>query len=124
MKIFISNSSSYPIYEQVVRQIKKQIFSGELKSGDALPSIRVLAKELQISVITTRRVYEELEKEGFVNAVTGKGSFVAQLEKEFLHDKRMKMIEDKISGVIAEAKLLGIKKEELTMMLNDLFEEE
>lgn len=124
MKIFVSNSSSYPIYEQVVRQIKKQIFSGELKSGDALPSIRVLARELKISVITTRRVYEELEKEGYVNAVTGKGSYVASLDEEFLHEKRMKMIEDKLTEVIAEAKLLGIKKKELQVMLEDLFEEE
>ncbi len=124
MKIFVSNSSPYPIYEQVVRQIKKQIFSGELKSGDALPSIRVLAKELKISVITTRRVYEELEKEGYVNAVTGKGSFVAALDEDFLHEKRMKMIEDKLNEVIAEAKVLGITKKELKAMLEDLFEEE
>ena len=77
MKLIISNSSGQPIYEQIVSQIKALIIAGELKEGDALPSMRLLAKELRISVITTKRAYEELEREGFLVSMTGKGSFVA-----------------------------------------------
>ena len=89
MKIIIANSSPDPIYEQISRQIKAQIISGELGEGEGLPSIRKLAKELQISVITTKRAYEELEKEGFIDTVSGKGCFVAIQNKEFLREKKM-----------------------------------
>ena len=88
MNIIISNSSGQPIYEQIISQIKAMIISGELKEGDALPSMRLLAKELRISVITTKRAYEELEREGFIVSITGKGSFVAGTNPDFIKDRK------------------------------------
>ena len=123
MKIIISNSSPDPIYEQVGRQVKAQIISGELREGEALPSIRKLAHDLQISVITTKRAYEELEKEGFIDTVEGKGSFVAMQNKELLREKRMKVVEEKLAGAVDEARLLGITRAELEAMLNVLYGE-
>ena len=90
MKIIIANSSPDPIYEQITKQVKAQVISGELSEGEPLPSIRRLAKELHISVITTRRAYEDLEREGYIDTVTGKGSFVAIQNKEFLREKKIK----------------------------------
>jgi GntR family transcriptional regulator len=124
MKIIVSNSSPDPIYEQIKKQIKSQIINGELEEGQTLPSIRKLAKELQISVITTKRAYEDLEREGFIDTVTGKGSFVAAQNKEFLREKRMKIVEDKLSEALSEAKMLGIGIDELKEMLVLLYEEE
>lgn len=124
MKIIISNSSPDPIYEQIKKQIKSQIINGELNEGQTLPSIRKLAKELQISVITSKRAYEDLEREGFIDTVTGKGSFVAAQNKEFLREKRMKIVEDKLGEAISEAKMLGIGIDELKEMLTILYQEE
>ena len=124
MKIIIVNSSPDPIYEQITRQIKTQIISGDLEEGAALPSIRKLAQELNISVITTKRAYEDLEREGFIDTVVGKGSFVAAQNQEFLREKRMKIVEDKLSEAISEAKMLGLGIEELNEMLGILYEEE
>jgi GntR family transcriptional regulator len=124
MKIIISNSSTDPIYEQINKQIKAQIISGDLNEGDALPSIRKLAKELQISVITTKRAYEELEKEGFVDTVGGKGCFVAMQNKELLKEKKMKTIEEKMGDTVKDAKKLGIRLKELREMLSILYDEE
>jgi GntR family transcriptional regulator len=121
MRIIISNASPDPIYEQITRQIKSQIISGELQEGEALPSIRRLAMDLQISVITTKRAYEELEKEGFVDTVEGKGSFVAMQNKELLREKKMKIVEDKLAEAVSEARLLGITRAELEEMLGLLF---
>lgn len=121
MNIIISNASSKPIYEQIGQQIKAQIISGELKEGDPLPSIRKLAKELHISVITTKRAYEELEKEGFIDTVGGKGTFVALQNKELLREKRMKSIEDMMSETVTAALKLGITYEELQEMLQILY---
>jgi GntR family transcriptional regulator len=123
MRIIISNASPDPIYEQITRQIKSQIISGELQEGETLPSIRRLAMDLQISVITTKRAYEELEKEGFVDTVEGKGSFVAMQNKELLREKKMKIVEDKLAEAVAEARLLGITRAELEEMLGLLFVE-
>ena len=123
MKIVISNSSPDPIYEQVARQVKAGIISGDLREGEALPSIRKLAQDLQISVITTKRAYEELEKEGFIDTVEGKGSFVAMQNKELLREKRMKIVEDKLAEAVAEARLLGIARAELEEMLDLLYGE-
>jgi DNA-binding transcriptional regulator YhcF (GntR family) len=123
MKIIISNASPDPIYEQVTRQIKGQIISGDLKEGDPLPSIRKLAQDLQISVITTKRAYEELQKEGFIDTVEGKGSFVAMQNKELLREKKMKLVEEKMSEAVEEARLLGITLPELREMLTLLFKE-
>ena len=121
MRIIISNASPDPIYEQITRQIKAQIISGELREGETLPSIRRLAMDLQISVITTKRAYEELEKEGFVDTVEGKGSFVAMQNKELLREKKMKIVEDKLAEAVAEARLLGITRAELEEMLGLLY---
>lgn len=124
MDIIISNSSADPIYEQIVQQIKKEILTGELEEGDALPSIRSLAKELQISVITTKRAYTELEKEGLIETVGGKGSFVAGQNKELLREKRLSILEEKLADVLKEAKLMQISRKELVEMLEVLSEEE
>lgn len=123
MRIIISNASPDPIYEQITRQIKSQIIGGELREGTALPSIRRLALDLQISVITTKRAYEELEKEGFVDTVEGKGSFVAMQNKELLREKKMKIVEDKLAEAVAEARLLGIDRADLETMLDLLYRE-
>ena len=124
MKIIISNSSSDPIYEQVTKQIKSQIISGDLTEGDPLPSIRKLAQELQISVITTKRAYEELEKEGFIDTVGGKGCFVAMQNKELLREKKMKTVEEMLSSTVSEAKKLGINFSELKEMLELIYSDE
>ena len=124
MRILISNSSPDPIYEQIVRQIKGQIISGVLSEGEPLPSIRKLAHELQISVITTKRAYEELEKEGLIDTVGGKGTFVASQNQEFMREKRMKVVETKLADALGEARLLGVGYEELTEMMQLLWEEE
>jgi len=124
MKIIISNASPDPIYEQIVRQVKSQIINGELEEGAALPSIRKLAHELQISVITTKRAYDELEREGFIDIVGGKGAFVAVQNKELLREKKMKLVEEKLAGAVAEARMLGIGHKALREMLRLLYEEE
>ena len=122
-KIIISNAAPEPIYEQITKQIKNQIISGELAAGSGLPSIRKLAKELQISVITTKRAYEELEKEGFIDTVGGKGTFVAMQNDELLREKKMKIVEDRLYQAISEAKILGISYTELTTMMKLLYED-
>ena len=124
MRILISNSSPDPIYEQIVRQIKGQIIAGELVEGEPLPSIRKLAHELQISVITTKRAYEELEKEGLIDSVGGKGTFVASQNQEFLREKRMKLVEGKLSEALEDARLLGMSRREVGEMVDLLWEEE
>ena len=124
MKIIISNASSEPIYEQIGKQIKAQIIAGDLQEGEGLPSIRKLAKELHISVITTKRAYEELEKEGFIDVVAGKGTFVAIQNKELLHEKKMKSIEDMLSDVVTEAHKMGISFKEFKEMLTILYSSE
>jgi len=124
MKVIVSNSSPDPIYKQITGQIKGQILSGELGEGEALPSIRRLAKELYISVITTKRAYEELENEGFIDTVGGKGSFVASQNKEFLREKKMRIVEEKLAEAVSEAKMLGMDIKELKEMLSILYKEE
>ncbi|GAA0747177.1 GntR family transcriptional regulator [Clostridium oceanicum] len=124
MKILISNSSQQPIYEQISSQMKALIIKGELNQGDVLPSIRKLAKELHISVITTKRAYEELEKEGFLETVKGKGSFVAPQNKELLKEKKMKLIEEKLMLVVDESKMFDISYEELCETLKILYYED
>lgn len=123
MKIIISNSSGEPIYEQIVSQLKSSIINGEINSGDSLPSIRNLAKELQISVITTKRAYEELEKEGFIVTVAGKGSFVAPQNKELLREEKLKIIEEKLQEVVLESKILNLSIDEIIQMLKILYDE-
>ncbi|CEE00106.1 MULTISPECIES: GntR family transcriptional regulator [Bacillaceae] len=122
MNIIISNSANEPIYLQIINQIKSQILTGDLKEGQALPSIRSLAKELEISVITTKRAYDELEKDGFIVTVAGKGSYVAPVNTDILKEKKMKMVEQKLSETITEAKLIGMSLEELKKILELLYE--
>jgi len=124
VRIIISNASPDPIYEQIVRQIKAQILSGELAEGAPLPSIRKLALDLQISVITSKRAYDELEREGFIDTVGGKGTFVAAQNREFMREKRMKAVEEKLAQAVAEARLLGVGPGQLREMLDLLYSEE
>lgn len=124
MRVILSNSSSEPIYEQIARQIRAQIISGELEEGTLLSSIRSLAHDLQISVITTKRAYEELEREGLIDSVGGKGTFVAAQNPEFLREKRMKLVEEKLADAVSEARLLGLGRSELAEMLSVLCEED
>ncbi len=124
MKIIIANSSPDPIYEQISRQIKAQIISGELLEGQPLPSIRRLAQDLQISVITTKRAYDELEKEGFINTVGGKGTFVAVQNPELLREKKMKIVEEKLAQAVGEARVMGIGIDQLVEMLQLLSKED
>lgn len=122
MNIIISNSSGEPIYEQITNQIKNIIFNGEVCEDEALPSIRSLAQWLKISVITTKRAYEELEKEGFIYTIPGKGSYVAGQNKELLKEKRMKSVEDKLTEAIEESKLINLSLKDLKEMLDILYE--
>lgn len=123
MDIIISNSSREPIYEQIVMQIKSLIMSGELKPGDALPSMRSLAGSLRISVITTKRAYEELEREGFIESYTGKGSFVKQQNMEFIKEEHLRQIEILLSQAADKAKMSDISLEELSEILKIMYEE-
>lgn len=123
MNIIISNSSGEPIYEQITSQIKGAIMKGDITAGELLPSIRLLAKELQISVITTKRAYEELEREGFIETVPGKGSYVSGQNQELLKEKRLKELENKLIEVITESKLMGLTLSEVEEMLRLLFNE-
>ena len=123
MNIIISNASGKPIYDQIRDQLKSKIISGELKEGDALPSMRLLAKELRISVITTKRAYEELEREGFIISLTGKGSFVASKNTEFIREEQLRKIEEHLQRVIELSVGCGLTQEDLVQMLSLLYEE-
>lgn len=123
MQIIISNSSKEPIYEQITNQIKASILTSELQEGAALPSIRQLAKDLKISVITTKRAYEELEKAGFIYSIVGKGSFVAEQNLEVMREKKLKVIEEQLSAVITNSREIGLPLNELQQLLKILYEE-
>ena len=124
MKIIINNASGVPIYEQIVSQIKNQIMTGELTEGEALPSMRLLAKEQRISVITTKRAYEELEREGFLVAMTGKGSFVAGRDLEFVREEQLRQIEEHMAAIAELAASCKLSFDELVEMLRLMFEGE
>lgn len=121
MNIIISNSSNEPIYEQISKQIKNLIFNGELSEGELLPSIRSLAKELKISVITTKKAYERLEGEGFIDTVPGKGSYIAGQNKEILREKRIKVIEEKLMEAVEASKVINLSLEDLKEILEVLY---
>lgn len=123
MNIIISNSSDLPIYEQITEQIKSMILKGELKEGDALPSMRTLAKDLKISVITTKRAYEELESSGFIKSYTGKGSFVAPKNTDLIKEENLKKIENSLTSAIELANASGISNKELQEIFNLLLSE-
>ena len=124
MKIIVSNRSGIAIYEQIKEQIKAAIFSGELKEDDLLPSLRQLAKDLKISVITTTRAYNDLEEEGFVVNVQGKGCFVLPRNKELARENALHKMEDGLNAAITAAKAEGITKDEVIERLNLLWEDE
>ena len=124
MDIVISNSGGAPIYEQISSQIKAQIISGELREGDLLPSIRALAKELRISVITTKRAYEELEREGYIETVMGKGSFVAPHNPELVREDTLRRVEEKLAEAVQLARQGGITLDELNEILSILYGDE
>jgi len=123
LNIIISNSSNKPIYEQIKEQIKNKIVSNELKIGEQLPSIRNLAKDLRISVITTKNAYEELEKEGYVETIPGKGVYVANKNIELIREEQLQKIEDLIDTAVSIAKISNISKQEVENILDILYEE-
>ncbi len=121
MNIIISNSSGIPIYEQIKTQIKNMIMTGVLKEGDALPSMRLLAKELKISVITTKRAYEELERDGFIETVVGKGSFIATKNINFIKEENLKILEKHLNEAVIIARNTGISLQEMHNIINILY---
>lgn len=124
MIIKLSNASDKPIYEQITEQMKQAILSGSLLPGDALPSIRMLAKELKISVMTTKRAYADLERDGFIETVAGKGSFVAERNQDFLREELIRQVEEHLSKSMHLAKTAGMTKEDLLELFTLLLEEE
>lgn len=123
MEIILSNSSGKPIYEQITAQIKSAILSERLSPGDALPSMRQLARELHISVITTKRAYEDLERDGFVETVAGKGCFVAQKNMELIREEQLRVAEEQLQACVDTARAAGITLDELIQILTLLYGE-
>lgn len=123
MNIIISNSGETPIYDQIARQIKNAIIAGEFRPGEALPSLRFLAKELRVSIISTKRAYEELEREGYITSVPGKGSFVAQINQELLREEQFRKVESYLGRAVETARLAGITCEEIEELVRTLYEE-
>lgn len=121
MNIIISNSSDKPIYEQIASQIKKMIISGALTTGEALPSMRFLAKELRISVITTKRAYSDLERDGFIETVMGKGSFVAGQNLSLIREEQLRLVDELLQQAVDVAKSSDISWEELNELLELLY---
>ena len=121
MDIILSNSSGKPIYQQIADQVKEQVCSGALAAGDALPSMRLLAKELRISVITTKRAYEDLERDGFLENVPGKGCFVAPQNRELLREAQLRRVEEHLTRAVEEARKGGLSLAELQEILNILY---
>lgn len=123
MNIVISNSSDKPIYEQITSQIKEMILLGTLQPQDPLPSMRLLAKELRISVITTKRAYEELEREGYIYTIVGKGSFVASVNLELLKEEQLRQVEEYLEKAVEKSRQGGISLKQMIEMLTMLYEE-
>lgn len=121
MNIIFSSNSNLAIYEQIINQIKSAIINHELKPGDALPSIRGLAKDLQISVITTKRAYEELEQEGLIYSVSGKGFYVNEQNTDMLREKKIAMIEQQIGEVLQECKAVGLSASDVKSIIDMLY---
>ena len=124
MNIQINNSSDDPIYLQIKNQIKAQIISGDLKVGEQLPSIRFLAKELRVSMLTSKRAFDELELDGFINSVQGKGNFVAAQNKELIREEYLKRIESKRQEVVELSEIADVSSDELVEMLKSYVEGE
>ena len=124
MELVVSNSSDQPIYEQIASQIRAQVLDGRLAEGDRLPSIRALATQLRISAITTKRAYQELETQGYIHTVPGKGCFVAGDNLELLREERLRMVEASLAKAVADARTAGITAQELREMLDLQLEDE
>ena len=124
MKIIISNTADSPLYQQIEDQIKDAILKGDLVEGDPLPSIRGFANDLKVSVLTIRRVYDELEQEGFVTSQAGIGTFVSASNIDLLRDSKRRIVEQKMQDMIQTAKSLNITKEELNSMMDILYEDD
>jgi GntR family transcriptional regulator len=124
MNILISNSSEKPIYEQITSQIKQMIMTGELEAGAMLPSMRTLAKELRISVITTKRAYEDLERDGFIYTIVGKGSYIAEKNLDFVREEQLRIVEEHLNKAVEGARAGNIKLNELIEIIRMLYEEE
>ncbi|UXR69054.1 MULTISPECIES: GntR family transcriptional regulator [unclassified Staphylococcus] len=124
MKILLQNNSASPIYEQIKQQIKEQILRGILPAGANLPSMRELAKDLSVSVITTKRAYEDLEKEGYLTSIRGKGTFVREQDTSILKEKQFIVIEELTQSLVKEAKTIGMSLSELQDIVKMLYEEE
>ena len=124
MNIIISNSSNIPIYEQIKEQIKNKIISNELKAGDLLPSIRSLAKDLRISVITTKNAYEELEREGYVETIPAKGTYVSNKNVELIREEQLQKVENLIDTAVSIAKISDISQKEIKDMIDIIYGEE
>ena len=123
MEIVINTGSSLAIYEQIVSQIKNAIFNHELNAGEALPQIRMLASRLEVSVITTKRAYEELEKENLIRSVAGKGFYVCETNTEYLKEKQYVLLEKKVAEILQECSKAGMTKQEILSMVEELVEE-
>lgn len=123
MEIVINTGSSLAIYEQIVSQIKNAIFNHELNAGEALPSIRMLASRLEVSVITTKRAYEELENENLIRSVAGKGFYVCETNTEYLKEKQYVLLEKKVAEILQECSKAGMTKQEILSMVEELVEE-
>ena len=124
MEIFLSSNSDKPIYEQIVSQIKQQIMSGELKAGEAMPSMRKLAKDLHVSVITTQRAYDDLSRDGFIVTIPAKGTFVSSQNQDFIREENRRKVETLLTQAAELAKENGISKEELKRLLDVISTEE
>ncbi|AIQ46945.1 GntR family transcriptional regulator [Paenibacillus sp. FSL R7-0273] len=124
MEIIISNNRNKPIYEQITAQIKAMIMSGELKAGDSIPSMRALAKSIQVSVITVQKAYEDLQREGFIETTVGRGSFVSALNKELVQEEQQKRIEEHLITAVEIARSSGIRREKLMELLNLFYGED
>lgn len=123
MHIIINNSSMVPIYEQLMNQVKNKIISGELGENEALPSVRALSGELRISSLTVKKAYDRLEEEGFVITVHGKGTYVAETDKEMAMEARRKLVEDDLSLAISKAKSVGLSKDDISQMVEIILED-
>ncbi|KOP79002.1 GntR family transcriptional regulator [Lysinibacillus sp. FJAT-14745] len=124
MRIHLSNASDKPIYEQITVQLKEAILANKLQAGDALPSIRALAKDLKISVMTTKRAYADLERDGFIETVAGKGSFVTERNQDFLREELLRQVEKHMQKAVITAKTAGLTKEDVQELLSLILEED
>ena len=123
MKVIINNSSMIPIYTQIIQQVKAQIASGSLKENDALPSVRTLSAELKISALTVKKAYDELESEGFVVTVHGKGTYVSGSNSEYIRENQIKEVEDDLRKVFEKAEYYNISREDIKEIIDMIIEE-